>query len=72
MSPIWARKACAHVGHMWVGTDVAEEAALALHTARLVCASLMRLVDGWPLAVGPEVAGESNPGSEGPPVLMWQ
>ena len=27
----------------------------------------MTSLDGWPLVVGPEVAGESNPGSEGPP-----
>ena len=39
VSPIRARKACSHVGHMWVGADVAVEAALALHMARLVCAS---------------------------------
>ena len=43
MSPIRARKARLHVGHMWVGADVAVDAALALRTARLVCASLMRL-----------------------------
>ena len=27
----------------------------------------MTSLDGWPLSVGPEVAGESNPSSEGPP-----
>ena len=43
VSPIRARKARPHVGHMWVGADVAVDAALALRTARLVCASLMCL-----------------------------
>ena len=37
----------------------------------IVCPSAVKddhdFLEGWPMAVGPEVAGESNPGSEGPP-----
>ena len=43
MSPFQARKACPHVGHMWVGADVAVEVVLALRMSYLVCGSLMRL-----------------------------
>ena len=67
VSPIQARKARRHVGHMWVGADVAVEAALALRTTPLVCASLMRLAsaalapdDSLPLHAGWSIASISQ------------
>ena len=67
MSPIRARKARPHVGHMWVGADVAVDAALALRTAHLVCASLIRLAsaalapdDSLPLHAGRSLASVSH------------
>ena len=45
-----------NLGQKWFGWLVIQQSKMT-----------MTSIDGWPLIVGADVAGESNPGSEGPP-----